>query len=108
MKRLSFVMQEPVAVGHSMVFRLRDEDPSTKTYTLEETIARIKAGGRSDTNLLIRGSVLQGPASKALELFKAAGIVVWKEEGPTGKPHVSGNARGRYGYGYGHGHRRTW
>ena len=106
-KRLSFVMQEPGVVGRPMAFRLRDDDPSTKTYTLDETIARIKAGGRSDMSLWIRGNVIQGSADKAKALLEAAGITVWKEVGPTptptptASPHVAGNARGRYG-------RRSW
>jgi hypothetical protein len=99
-KRLTFVMQEPEAVGRPMAFRLRDDDPSTKTYSLEETITRIKAGGRSDVSLRIRGSVIQGPADEALKLLKRAGIQVWKEEAPqvpSTSPAVSGNLRGHYG-----------
>ncbi len=100
-KRLTLVMMQPTASGPEspMSFRLKDDDPSTKTYSLEEAIARIRSGGRSDVNLRIRGSVRAGSADAALELLRRAGIQVWKEETPP-PPHVSGNARGQYGRGH--------
>jgi len=99
--RLSFMMTGPtfkeVLRGPSpMRFRLLG-DSSARTYFLEEMIARIQAGGRSDVNLKIRGDVRQGSADDALRLLAQAGIKVWREEIRPRSPAVSGHARGQYG-----------
>ena len=92
-QRLTFVLQEPTISGRPMIFRLRDDDPSTRTYTLADVIARVTAGGRSDVNLAIRGDVLQGAADAARQLLSGAGLAVSTD----GSARVSGNARGAYG-----------
>jgi hypothetical protein len=96
-KQLTFVMMQPEAgdAKSPMRFRLKDDDPSPKTYSIDETIARVKSGGRFDMILMTRGTVRAGSADDALELFKRAGIQSWK--GTAAVPAVSGNARGHYG-----------
>ena len=85
--------------------------PGNKIFSLEEMLARIKAGGRTDMILKIRGDVISGPADAAEAVIKTAGIDIWTpappplfpEQQPTSaKPPesvktVSGNARGQYG-----------
>jgi len=96
-RRLSFVMQGPSSPGRPMIFRLRDDDPSAKIYSLDEAIARVKAGGRADVNLWIRGDVIQGLADQAMDLFKRAGIEVWKDAAVSAS-RVAENVRGEYGH----------
>ena len=97
-QRLEFVMVLPTTRGDkTTAFR----GPDGKIYALEEMIARIKAGGRIDVLLRVRGDVISGPADDAEAQIKQAGIDLWKpappplfpEKQPTG---VSGNARGQY------------
>lgn len=104
--RLAFVMTEPTAVGRPVGFQLRDGgklDP--KIYTVDELIARVKEGGRSDVELYATGAVIQGPWDNARERIRTAGLKVWAGEpssasSPTAPPIVPahvGNARGQYG-----------
>jgi hypothetical protein len=100
-KRLSFVMIEPNVLGQSMRFRLRDGDLK-KTYVLDELITRVKAGGRTDVELLASGAVIHGAWDEALNLIKRAGLTVWRAEpSPFVSAHVGaywrGNVRGQYG-----------
>ena len=101
-KRLSFVMIEPKVLGHPMGFRLRDGDPK-KTYSLDELIARVKEGGRTDVELRASGAVIQGPWDEAQERIKSAGLKLWLvETSPAAPQHVVGflpraNDRGQYG-----------
>ena len=101
-QRLTFVMVRPTTPGDkTMAFR----GPGDKIYSLEEMLARIKAGGRSDMILKIRGDVISGPADAAEAQIKKAGVDIWKptpvpQKPPTLVKTVSGNARGYYG--------RTW
>ncbi len=98
-QRLNFLLSA------SGSFEPRDVDwkPSTTTkiYTLEELIVRVKEGGRSDVSLKISGAALQGAVDAALAALKKAGIKVWMTEAssPTGSPaaRVAGNVRGEYG-----------
>ena len=108
-QRLEFVMVAPTTLDNKTpAFR----GPGDKIYSLDEMIARIKAGGRTDVLLKVRGDVISGPADDAETQIKQAGIDLWKpappplfpEQQPTDvKPDpvktVSGNARGEYGRG---------
>lgn len=81
-------------------FEWRDQDwkvtvPSA-IVTLNDVIARVREGGRSDVALKTAGDVLQGDYERALEGFKQAGIEVFKAEVVTTPPTVSGNGRGEY------------
>jgi hypothetical protein len=70
-----------------------------KIFTLDEMIARIKDGGRSDVTLKISGDVREGTLRETLSRLKQVGIDVYKLEAtPTAPPssRVSGNARGEY------------
>jgi hypothetical protein len=89
-QRLLFVMTQPTADDPSRPMSFRG--PGARAFALEEMIARVKAGGRSDVTLKTAGNVRQGSADSALSLVKQAGIKVW----------VSGigpavNDRGQYG-----------
>ena len=106
-QRLEFVMVRPTTLDDkTMAFR----GPGDTIYSLEEMLARIKAGGRTDMTLKVRGDVISGPADNAEAAIKRAGIDLWEsappppfpEKQPGAKPPatVSGNARGYYG--------RTW
>lgn len=94
-QRLTFVMTQPLADEpyNLMTFLLRAEG---KTYSLGGMIERVKAGGRSDVALKIRGDVRSGSGDEALTFLKNAGIDVWEESTP-GTARVSGNDRGQYG-----------
>jgi len=99
--RLSFIMIEPKMFGKPSGFRLRDGDPA-KIYSLNELIARVKDGGRTDVELRSSGAVIQGPWDEAKELIKRAGLTIWSaESSPSIPAHVVGfsqpNARGQYG-----------
>ena len=100
-QRLEFVMVRPTSLDDkTMAFR----GPGNQIYALEEVIARIKAGGRVDMSLKVRGDVIAGPADDAEAQFKNAGIDIWK---PVPVKTVSGNARGQYGgQGYDRGYKR--
>lgn len=102
-QRLEFVMMRPTTLDDkTTAFR----GPGGTIYSLEEMIARIKAGGRTDMTLKVRGDVITGPADAAEVAIKSAGIDIWKpasEKPPT--PVVSGNARGQYGARYAVGRR---
>lgn len=105
-QRLTFVMMRPTTLDDkTAVFR----GPGDTIYSLEEMIARIKAGGRADMILRIRGDVITGPAHAAEAAIKSAGIDIWKparEKPPA--PVVSGNARGQYGARYAVSRRRGY
>jgi len=81
----------------------RDADwkiPSVpKIYSVEDAIARVKDGGRSDVTLRISGSTIQGVVDATLAALKRAGIVVWKMTGASPPARVAGNVRGEYGRG---------
>lgn len=69
-----------------------------KIYALEEVIARIKDGGRSDVTLKVSGDAREGTLRDVLAGLKQAGIDVYRLEAtPPAPPSVSGNARGEYG-----------
>jgi hypothetical protein len=100
--RLSFLMTEPSAPGHPTGFQLRAGgklDP--KLYAVEELIARVKEGGRSDVELRASGAVIQGPWDAARAAVKRAGLTVWGDDPSSthAPPHVAGvgNTRGHYG-----------
>ena len=96
-QRLEFVMVRPTTLDDkTTVFR----GPDNQIYALEEMIARIKAGGRADMTLKVRGDVIAGPADVAEAQIKKAGIDIWNsasEKPPAPVKTVSGNARGQYG-----------
>ena len=100
-QRLEFVMVGPTTlVDKTPEF----SGPGGKIYALEEMLARIKAGGRTDMFLKVRGDVISGPADAAEEEIKRAVIDIWKPAPPPLFPEnqparetVSGNARGQYG-----------
>jgi hypothetical protein len=96
--RLTFTMTLPTKSPYTqpMAFALSGE-PS-RTYSVDELIARVKDGGRVDVTLKIRGDVLQGAADAARKRVKDAGLELWEEK-PASSPSVSGNARGVYGRG---------
>lgn len=97
-QRLNFVLS-------STGLEQRDESwrppPVKKIFTLEEMIARIKDGGRSDVTLKISGDVREGTLRETLARLKQAGIDVYQLEAvpptPTASSRVSGNVRGEYG-----------
>ena len=107
-QRLEFVMVRPTTNDDkTTAFR----GPGGTIYALEEMIARIKAGGRTDMTLKVRGDVISGPADAAEAAIKRAGIDLWKPAPPSLFPEkqstadqpstpVSGNARGQYGAKY--------
>ena len=74
-KRLSFVMIEPKVVGGALGFRLRDGEP-LKIYSLEELLARVRDGGRSDVELRASGDVMHGAWDEAQGRIKRAGLAV--------------------------------
>lgn len=83
-------------------FELRGVDwkpaAAAKILTLEEVVARVKDGGRSDLNLKISGDAIQHDVDAALAAFKQRGIDVLKVDASASAPaRVSGNARGQYG-----------
>ena len=72
---LEFWMVQPTPVDNStMGFR----GPGEKIYSLEELIARIKAGGRLDVALKVRGEVITEAVDSATEQLQRAGIGVFK------------------------------
>jgi hypothetical protein len=108
-QRLEFLMVGPTTLDNKTAsFR----GPGGQIFTLDEMIARIKAGGRMDVTLKVRGDVIAGPADTAEAQIKRAGIDLWKpappplfpEKRPAGTTpdpvKVSGNIRGQYGRGY--------
>ena len=101
-QRLEFLMMGPTTLDDKTpTFR----GPGGKIYALEEMIVRIKAGGRTDMTLKVRGDVISGPADDAEAQIKKAGIDIWKpvppplfpEKQPAPVKTVSGNGRGQYG-----------
>lgn len=92
-KRLTFAMTQPTSAEPTRPMSFRG--PDARAASLEEMVARVKAGGRSDVTLKTAGDVRHGSAESALALIKQAGIEVWKEVSP-GVEHVSGRARGSY------------
>jgi hypothetical protein len=90
-QRLSFVM---TSSSQHAGFRLRDG--SSKIYTVEALIARVKDGGRSDVELRVAGDVPQGVWVAARDRIKQAGITVF-EPVLSSAPSVVGHARGDYG-----------
>ena len=82
-------------------FELRGADwkpvAAAKSLTLDEVIARVKDGGRTDVNLKFSGDAIQRDVDAALAAFKQHGIDVVKVESASAPAHVSGNARGQYG-----------
>ena len=89
--RLSFLMIQPTADDPTRPMSFRSADGTR--YTIEEMLARVKAGGRYDVTLKIRGDVRAGAGEAAQILIKQAGIEIWKDT-----PRVSGNnVRGEYG-----------
>lgn len=107
-QRLEFLMMGPTTLDDKTpAFR----GPGGKIYALEEMIVRIKAGGRTDMTLKVRGDVISGPADDAEAQIKKAGIDIWKpvppplfpekqpahESPPAPVKTVSGNGRGQYG-----------
>ena len=98
-QRLEFLMVRPTMPDDkTMAFR----GPGNKIYSLEEMLVRIKAGGRTDMILKIRGDVISGPADAAEAVIKTAGIDIWTPAPPPLFPEkqparVSGNVRGQYG-----------
>lgn len=100
-QRLEFLMVGPTSPDNrKAAFR----GPGGQLYALEEMIARIKAGGRADVLLRIRGDVISGPADEAEAEIKRAGIALWKPAPPPlfpeKQPPVVGNERGQYGSSY--------
>ena len=96
-QRLEFVMIGPTTSDDkTSAFR----GPGNTIYSLEELIARIKAGGRTDMILKVRGDVISGPANAAEAAIKRAGIDLWKPAPPSlfSDPvkNVSGSARAQY------------
>ena len=104
-KRLTFLMTAPS--GHDAHqpagFQQRtDTGLDPQIYSIDDLIARVRDGGRTDVELRASGAVLQGPWEAARDHIKQAGITVF--EAATA-PTVSGFARGRGFYGHG---RRSW
>ena len=89
-QRLVFVMNHPTVADGSQTMSFRGSD--AKLYALDELIARIRAGGRSDVTLKTAGNVREGAAAAARDQLRQAGIEIWTESGAR----VSGNARGQY------------
>ena len=89
--RLTFVMIEPTNAqwpdAAAMSFR---GPPDAKAYSLDEMIARIKSGGRSDVTLKASGAVVEAAWQSAKRLVAAAGIDV-SDEVP-----IVGSSRGVY------------
>jgi hypothetical protein len=100
-ERLEFVMVGPTTLDDKTP---AFSGPGGKIYALEEMLARIKAGGRTDMILKIRGDVISGPADDAEAHIKKAGIDIWKpappplfpEKQPAHVKTVSGRDRGQY------------
>lgn len=105
-KRLSFVMVAPTKPGGPAGFRLQGNDPK-KIYSIDDLVARVKDGGRTDVELRAAGDVIQGPWDDARDRVKRAGLTVWLAEAPPGIPpnvvpakvgfSSRRNARGHYG-----------
>jgi hypothetical protein len=76
--RLTFTMFE----GDPAVFRFSGTGESSPPFSVDELIARVRAGGRSDVNLHIRGTVVQHAADEALARLKAAKIEVFRAQPP--------------------------
>lgn len=98
-QRLEFVMVSPTTIDDKVS---AFSGPGNKIFSLEEMLARIKAGGRTDMILKIRGDVISGPADAAEAVIKTAGIDIWTQAPPPLFPEkqptrVSGNVRGQYG-----------
>lgn len=92
-QRLMFVMVHPTVDDASQTLGFRGGD--AKIYTLEELLARVKAGGRSDVTLKTAGNVREGASAAARDQIRRSGIEIWMEGGAR----VSGNLRGQYGWG---------
>lgn len=80
--RLMFVMVSPTADDPSRPSSFRGADG--KMFALDEMIARIKAGGRSDVTLKIRGDVREGSVDSARVRVKEAGIKIWDGSAAVG------------------------
>jgi hypothetical protein len=74
--RLTFVMLRPTAGDphESPSFR----GPDGKMFSLDEMIARVRAGGRSDVAFTAAGDVRQGSIDAAKAHIQGAGIQVWE------------------------------
>lgn len=92
--RLAFVMTGPTTPPHTqpMTFQLRGD--LARTYLIDDLVARVKAGGRSDVSINFRGDVLQGAIDAARAAIKHAGLQSWEEA--AGAPKVVGSDRGLY------------
>lgn len=90
-QRLVFVMAHPTVDDAHAVMGFRG--PDAKIYALEELIARVRAGGRSDVTLKTAGNVREGAVAAARDQLRQAGIEIWSESGAR----VAGSARGQYG-----------
>jgi hypothetical protein len=96
--RLEFAMFHPTPEEHPRI-PMGFRGPGAKMYSLEEMIARVKAGGRADVALTIMGDVRHGSVVEARAHIKQAGIEIWEESTSARIPsRVSGNARGHYGW----------
>jgi hypothetical protein len=81
-QRLEFVMIHPTPDEHPRI-PMGFRGPGAKIYSLEEMIARVKAGDRIDVTLKIMGDVRHGSVMEARTLIKQAGI----EISTAGAPH---------------------
>jgi hypothetical protein len=97
---LAFVMTRPPydAPSLPMEFRLTSE-PGDRPHTLEELIARVRAGGRQDVSLNFAGDVRHASTETAVTALRGAGLEVlvpaeFQATIPSA-PRVSG--RGWYG-----------
>jgi hypothetical protein len=89
--RLTFVMVTPTADDPSRPSSFRGSDG--KLLLLEELIARVKAGGRSDVALKIRGDVRAGAAASARARITEAGIKIWDDLATVGHSPERGSYR---------------
>jgi hypothetical protein len=79
--RLAFTMFE----GDPVVFRFSGTGEHSPPFSVDELIARVRAGDRSDVNLHVRGTVIQKTYDAAMDRLKAAGIVVFRALQPGEK-----------------------
>lgn len=89
--RLTFVMVEPTNAQWPDASAMSFRGPDAKTYSLDEMIARIRSGGRSDVTLKASGSVVEAAWQSAKRLVAAAGIDVSEVDAP-----IVGSSRGVY------------
>jgi hypothetical protein len=77
--RLSFTLIAPTD-DHTKPMQFRG--PNGATYSLDELVDRVKAGGRSDLTFKASGSVLQSAFAAAEAGIKAAGLTIYAAD-PT-------------------------